>query len=118
MAIQNVVEKFHIGNMRHTESLARTVEKAWTEFEPVKLTNVWNRWRMVLDLIIDDEGGDRLIESKRGKLYRAPPEEAEVIEEVLEAEETAGDAADEADLDIDVHAEGDALARAEGGAYC
>ena len=118
MAIQNVVEKFHIGNMRHTESLARTVEKAWTEFEPVKLTNVWNHWRMILDLIIDDEGGDRLIESKRGKLYRAPPEEAEVIEEVLEAEETAGDAADEADLDIDVHAEGDALARAEGGAYC
>ena len=56
---------------------------------------------MVLDLIIDDEGGNRLVESKRGKLYRAPPEEAEVIEEVLEAEETTGDAADEAELDID-----------------
>ena len=43
MAIQNVVEKLHTGNMKHTESLARTVENAWEEFEPAKLTNVWNR---------------------------------------------------------------------------
>ena len=71
---------------------------------------------MVLDLIIDDEGGNRLVESKRGKLYRASPEEAEVIEEVLEAEETTGDAADEADLDIDD--EEGAPARAEDGALC
>ena len=57
-----------------------------------------------------------LIYSKRGKLYRAPPEEAEVIEEVLEAEETTGDAADEADLDI--NDEEGAPARAKDGALC
>ena len=34
---------------------------------------------MVLDLIIEDEGGDRLAESRRGKLFRAPIDEAEDI---------------------------------------
>lgn len=32
---------------------------------------------MVLDLIIDDNGGNALVETKRGKLYRDPPETIE-----------------------------------------
>ena len=59
--------------------LARTVRKSWGELDPVKLTNVYNRWKLVLDLIIKDEGGDRKVESKRGKLFRAPSDEAEVL---------------------------------------
>ena len=50
------------------------------------------------------------------QLGARPPEEAEVIEEVLEAEETTGDAADKADLDI--NDEERAPARAEDGALC
>ena len=86
--------------MKEPNALALTVNKAWEELEPVKLTNVFNRWKLVLDLIIDDEGGNRKVESKRGKLFRAPPEEAEVIEDVLDVPETDGDGADEADLDV------------------
>ena len=49
-------------------------------FEPAKLTNIWNRsLENALDLIIGDKGGNRLIGSKQGKLYRAPPEKVEVL---------------------------------------
>ena len=70
MAFQNVVEKIHAGKVRERDALARTVEEAWREMEPVKLTNVWNRWRLVLDLIIEDDGGNRKVESKRGTSAR------------------------------------------------
>ena len=68
----------------------------WKVFEPIKLTNIWNRWRLVLDLIIEDEGGDRLVERRRGKLFRAPPEDAEDLMTELtvadeEGESEAGD---------------------------
>ena len=54
----------------------------------------------MLDLIIDNDDGNQKVESKRGKLFRAPPEEAEVIEDVLDVPETDGNGADEADLDV------------------
>ena len=95
MAFQNVVEKLHFGCMKEPNALARTVNKAWEELEPVKLTNVFNRWKLVLD-----DGGNQKVESKRGKLFRAPPEEAEVIEDVLDVPETDRDGADEADLNV------------------
>ena len=34
---------------------------------------------MVRDLIIEDEGGDWPVESRRGKLFRAPTDEGEDI---------------------------------------
>ena len=58
-------------------ALCRTVESAWKDFQPIKLTNVYRRWKLVLDLIIEDNGGDALVESRRKKLYREPSEEAE-----------------------------------------
>ena len=45
---------------------------AWCWYLDRLLQNVYNRWKIVLDLIIEDYGEDRLIEAKRGKLYRAP----------------------------------------------
>ena len=85
---------------KELDALARTTEDAWDELESIKLANVWNRWRLVLDLIIEDEGGDRKVEAKRGKIFRAPPEEAEVIEDVIEEEETEEDWIDAADADL------------------
>ena len=101
MAFQNVVEKIHAGKVKERDALARTVDDAWREMDPIKLTNVWNRWRLVLDLIIEDDGGNRKVESKRGKLFRAPPEEPECIHDVVSREETVMDAADEEDLDAE-----------------
>ena len=71
------------------------MEKGWRKFEPTKLTNIWYRWRLVLDLIIEDEGGDRLVESRRGKLFCAPTGEVEDME--TELAETAEEGESEAD---------------------
>ena len=40
MAFQKVVEKIHAGKVKERDALARTVEDAWREMDPVKLTNV------------------------------------------------------------------------------
>ena len=53
--------------------------KAWGELDWVKLTNVYERWNLVLDLILEDNGGDRLIESRRVKLFREPSDEEEEL---------------------------------------
>ncbi len=36
--------------------------------EASKLQNVYTWWKIVLDLIIKDEGDDRIVEAKCGKL--------------------------------------------------
>ena len=75
MAFQNVVEKMHIGKRMELNALCKTVKDAWGELEPVKLQNVYTHWKMVLNLIIEEDDGDRLVEAKRGKLYRKPSAE-------------------------------------------
>ena len=71
------------------------VMDAWKIFEPITLTNLWNRWRLILDLITEDEGGDRLVERRRRKLFRAPPEDAEdLLTDVAVAEEEGENKAD------------------------
>lgn len=84
---KNVVEKQHVGCMKDTNCPAKTVDTAWTDLEQAKLENVWSRWSLVSDLIINDNGDNRLIELKKGNLFRAPPEEAEIIKNVLNGEE-------------------------------
>ena len=79
MALQSVVEKLHHGQRQHLTALCNTVTKAWGELDRVKLTNVYERWKLVLDLILEDNGGDRLIESRRGKLFREPSGEEEEL---------------------------------------
>ena len=66
---------------------------------PVKLENVWSYWRLILDLIINDDDGNCLVESEMEKLFRAPPNEAEIIEDVLDKEETELDLLKEAEID-------------------
>ena len=71
----------------------------------------------MLDLIIDDEGGGRLVELKRGTLFRAPLEEAEIIEEVLDAEVTEANAIDAAEAE-ELTKMGKEIARKLGGSFC
>ena len=91
MALQNVVEKMHFRQRKEVGALARTVESAWDNLKKVKLENVWGRWKNVLNLIIEANGGDDLIESKRGKLYLEPPAEAECLDNHVEEEQTEAD---------------------------
>ena len=53
MALQSVVEKLHHGQRQHITALCNTVTKAWEELDRVKLTNEYERWKLVLDLILD-----------------------------------------------------------------
>ena len=66
--------------LMEVKALANTVNKIWDELEPIKLENVYNQWKMVLELIIEDKGGDGKIESKRSKLCQAPSEEAKCMD--------------------------------------
>ena len=99
MAFQNVVEKQHIGSLKEANCLAWAVDRAWKDLKLVKLKNVQNRLLLVLDLIIEDDGGNRLVESKRGKLFCAPPDEAEVIEDMVNEEGMDGDSLDATEVD-------------------
>ena len=81
MAFQNVSEKRHNGDGQAKEKhvLSRRVDGAMDDLE-IKLAIVWNQWRMLLDLIIDDNFDDMLVDSKRGDMFPAPQKKAEMIE--------------------------------------
>ena len=72
MALQNVMEKLHFRKRKELDALASTTEDAWDELESIKLANVWNWWRMVLNLIIEDEGGNKMVKAKRGEALPRP----------------------------------------------
>ena len=55
-----------------TLTLATTVEQAWLQFPAATIESVYQRWLLVLDLIIKDDGGNRFVESYRGKLTNDP----------------------------------------------
>ena len=80
MALKNVVERLIFRNRKDREVLAKTIEATWLKFEPTQLTNLCNCWLMVLGIIIEIEGGDWLVESRRGKLFRVPTNEADDID--------------------------------------
>ena len=65
--------------MKEKNALARTVDRAWDDLDPVSLANILNRWWLVLDVIIDDNGGNRTEESKRGNIFLGSLQEVEII---------------------------------------
>ena len=68
--------------------------------DAIKLRNVYERWKLVLDLIIKDDGRDRYIEANRGKLFKVPsPETEELDKEEDEEEEMTAEEIDTNDLD-------------------
>ena len=87
MAFQSLVEKLHLRQRQEVKALCNTVDRAWDNLDSAKLRNVYERWKLVLDLIIKDEGGDCYIEANRGKLFKAPSPEAEELDEEEEVEE-------------------------------
>ena len=63
MAFQSLVEKLHLFKRQEVKALCNTVDRAWEDMDATKLRNVFERWKLVLDLIIKDDGGDRYIEA-------------------------------------------------------
>ena len=72
---------------------------------------MYSHWLKVLDLIIEDNGGNRLVEAKSGKLYTAPSKEIESLDDdddeeeptddQLAAEMDAYDVDEDDDVDVD-----------------
>jgi len=81
MYFQCVIEKEHFRLRKELTALCRTVDQAWDKLEAIKLENVYNRWKMVLDLIIEDGGSNIKVESKCGKLYCEPSNKADNLED-------------------------------------
>ena len=107
MALQNVVQKLHFKQRSQPDALARTLMRAWDELDPQKLINIDRRWLMVLYLIIEDKGGDRLVEKRRGKLYSEPPADVEDLDVETLAEEVCPEIVVDNDDDDDDDAEDD-----------
>ena len=57
--------------------------------------NVFNRLRVVLSCIVQDEGGNTLVEQKRGKLFR----DATLVVNLDEEDENNTNSEDNSDLD-------------------
>ena len=71
MSIQSAVIKAHRNRRCHPDALAKSITDAWEHHLSLKaFENVFARLRVVLRCIVDDDGGNQLVESKRGKLFR------------------------------------------------
>lgn len=71
MSIQCAVQKVH--HIRHCnhDVLSKSIQEAWdTNISERAFKNVFNRLGVVLSCIVDDDGGNQLVEKKRGKLFR------------------------------------------------
>ena len=71
MSIQAAVQRVHHMRRCHHDALAASVQQAWSSYlSSEAFHNVWRRLRVVLVCILENEGGNQLVESKRGKLFR------------------------------------------------
>lgn len=83
MSIQTAVTRVHHGRRCQHYALAKSVEEAWSDYlSPASFQNVHRRLGVVLTCIVDDEGGNSLVESKRGKLFRDA-----ILEDTAESED-------------------------------
>ena len=105
MALQSVVEKLHHDQRQELNALCSTIEKAREELDMVKLTNVYERWKMVLDLILKDNGSSKFIQANRVRLFQRPSQEAEELDntswdKVVGAEDMTRENIDNANLGL------------------
>ena len=71
MSIQATVQRVHFMRRCHHDALAASVEDAWnSHLNSGAFLRVYRRIRVVLRCILDDNGGNHLVEAKRGKLFR------------------------------------------------
>ena len=69
--IQSAVSKQHFMCRNHHDALAKSVISAWSwRLHSQAFLNVWQRLKVVLTSIIDDRGGNHLVEERQGKLFQ------------------------------------------------
>ena len=68
--LQATVEKTHYMRCCAVEALVRSVYETWEKGELNEvITKVFNRLKIVLVLIIECDGGNELVKTKRGKFF-------------------------------------------------
>lgn len=71
MSVQAAVTRVHHKRQYHPDALAQSVKDAWDNYlSPNAFKNVHGRLRIVLHCIVEDNGGNNIVEQKRGKLFR------------------------------------------------
>ena len=70
LSIQSFVEVLHRGHRTDTNALTKTVMETWEKFNSSVFTKVYQRWQKVLELIVEDNGDNTLVQSKRGKKFQ------------------------------------------------
>ena len=71
MSIQAAVTRVHHNRWCHVDALATSIEDAWTgDLSEKAFKNVHHRFKIVLQSIVKDEGGNKLVEAHRGKIFQ------------------------------------------------
>jgi len=73
MALQNRTEKKSFDMRISKNNVFTAVQEAWDEMPALTITKICDRIPKVLDLIVQDNGGNRLVQNNRG-LMREPAE--------------------------------------------
>ena len=71
-SLQSAVEKLHRDKRTDADAIAHSALQAWRALPSDKISRVFSRIPVVLDLIIEDQGGNDKVEGRRGQLFRAP----------------------------------------------
>ena len=66
VALQSLVEKLHKGKVMNSHELSKSVMSSFAEISDHILTRVYDRWRLVMHLIISGKGTNEVVESHRG----------------------------------------------------
>jgi len=73
MSLQSKVETEHRDKCIHNNAIADSVQQAWANLPSLTISHVFERIPIVLQLIVDDNGGNNRVEERRGQLIVAPP---------------------------------------------
>ena len=76
MIVQPNAEEPHRHNVKQHNALSKSNMKAWCDAEAQKTTKIWILFLMVLDLIIQYQGGNELVKINR-ELKGVPAENVE-----------------------------------------
>ena len=74
----------------------KKIEETWALYDSSIFYRVYERWGKVLQLVIDDKGDNRMVESNRGKLFSAADENVVEVDDDSSDEDDSSDDEDSA----------------------
>ena len=107
MALQSLVETIHRGKVMQSDELSKSVHKAFSYISEDVLTNVYERWKLILHLIHSRKGSNEVIEEHCRKLNRKllDPDKLPTVPETFKLDkykceaESSSDESDDDSLD-------------------